>query len=191
MSFHQPTALSLIGKIQPLQSIFFCYYIIMLLRLFKELDTLVAEANRERDEEGLPRLGRSEFRVVGQMALWEQNVGLDLAATHDVDLFFTGSHWVQRRFEELLARAKLVLDDQSELIWMPEDTAYETLYEGPWVTAKVAQPEYVMISKARMAPRKNRTLLVEYLAKGASDLFFELAEAHGLDLEALVRDDDR
>ena len=71
---------------------------------------------------------------------------------------------------------------------MPAETGYDDLYRGRWVTATVAQPEYVLISKARTAPRKNRNLLLEYVAKGGSALFFALAERHGVDLDALVRD---
>ncbi|MBW2733339.1 MAG: hypothetical protein JRH20_13195 [Deltaproteobacteria bacterium] len=161
----------------------------MLSELFKQLDTLTHESNRERTEEGVPTITVAEFRVVGQMALWEADLGLDLAATHDLDAFVRAEYWTQKRFEELLGRHGLILDEQSELIWMPQETAYQTIYQGRWVTGMVAQPEYVLISKARTAPQKNRSLLIEYIAQRASDLFFTLAETYKLDLEGLMQDD--
>lgn len=44
----------------------------------------------------------------------------------------------------------------------------------------------VLLSKALKAPAKNRSLLTEYLAMGASERFLELAEKYHLDLEQFV-----
>ena len=50
----------------------------------------------------------------------------------------------------------------------------------------VADPDAVLISKACKAPEKNIGLITEYLAKGASERFFELAQKYALDLEQFV-----
>jgi hypothetical protein len=50
----------------------------------------------------------------------------------------------------------------------------------------VADPDAVLISKAARAPEKNKALITEYLAKGASERFFELARKHDVDLEQFV-----
>ena len=52
--------------------------------------------------------------------------------------------------------------------------------------AWVADPDAVLISKAYKAPEKNMGLITEYLAKGASERFFELAQKYAVDLEQFV-----
>ena len=69
---------------------------------------------------------------------------------------------------------------------MPRETRYDLLYKGTYVDAAVADPDAVLISKARKAPEKNKALITEYLAKGASERFFELAQKYAVDLEQFV-----
>jgi len=66
---------------------------------------------------------------------------------------------------------------------MPRETQYDLLYEGTYVDAQVADPDAVLISKACKAPEKNMGLITEYLAKGPSERFFELAQKYAVDLE--------
>ncbi len=158
----------------------------MLLKLFIKLDRLVHEENLERRNLGTFEINSSEIKIVGQMALMEAGLDLNLAATQDVDAFVKADYWVQKRFENLLVEIHKVYDDESEFIWMPAETAYRVLFAGKWVTAKVAEPEYVLVSKALKAPRKNKNLIVEYLAKGASPRFWELAQKYCLDLDGIL-----
>ena len=69
---------------------------------------------------------------------------------------------------------------------MPRETRYAPLYAGRYVDAFVADPDAVLISKACKAPEKNEALITEYLAKGASERFFELAQKYAVDLERFV-----
>jgi hypothetical protein len=66
---------------------------------------------------------------------------------------------------------------------MPRERQYDLLYEGTYVDARVADPDAVLISKACKAAEKNMGLITEYLAKGASERFFELAQKRAVDLE--------
>ncbi len=66
------------------------------------------------------------------------------------------------------------------------ETEWHVLYVGTHVTAHAADADAVLVSKARKAPQKNQALLVEYLARGASDRFFELAERYAVDLESFL-----
>ncbi len=50
----------------------------------------------------------------------------------------------------------------------------------------LAEPEAILLSKALKAPAKNRALIVEYLAKGATERFMTLAQKYALDLEQFV-----
>jgi hypothetical protein len=54
------------------------------------------------------------------------------------------------------------------------------------VEAFVADPDAVLVSKALKAAEKNRALVTEYLAKGASERFFDLARKYRVDLEQFV-----
>jgi hypothetical protein len=55
-----------------------------------------------------------------------------------------------------------------------------------FVTLKVADVDAILISKALKAPRKNRALLVEYLARGATTRFMRLAKKYNIDLESFL-----
>ena len=51
---------------------------------------------------------------------------------------------------------------------------------------QVADIDAVLLSKALKAPLKNRALIVEYVAAGASERFYALAARYGLDLEQFL-----
>jgi hypothetical protein len=122
-------------------------------------------------------------RVLGQSALWAAGVDLALTATQDLDAYGDYEWAVQQELERLLAQEGKVLDPHGREVWMPKETLYRPLYEGTFVEGLVADPDAVLISKALKAPEKNSALLTEYLAKGASKRFFELAREHHVDLE--------
>ena len=69
---------------------------------------------------------------------------------------------------------------------MPEETEYDLVFDGRWVRGFVAQPDFVLLSKALKAPEKNHPLIVELLATGASTRFYDLAERYELDLEQFL-----
>ena len=69
---------------------------------------------------------------------------------------------------------------------MPCETQYLLLYEGRHVEGYLADIDAILISKALKAPQKNRALITEYIAKGASERFMSLAGIYNLDLESFV-----
>jgi hypothetical protein len=69
---------------------------------------------------------------------------------------------------------------------MPKETRYRVLFRGEFVTLKVANVDASLISKALKAPRKNRALIVEYLARGATPRFMRLAHKYSVDLESFL-----
>jgi hypothetical protein len=69
---------------------------------------------------------------------------------------------------------------------MPKETRYSALYSGRFVELSVADSDAVLLSKALKAPVKNRQILVEYLARGASDRFLEMAKKYRLNLEQFL-----
>jgi len=158
----------------------------VLAEIVEELDQWVCARNAEYALEGVLRLAPCEIRVLGQGALFELGVGLTLDATHDLDVYANYPHSVEVQFRQLLKARNIVLDPMGHEVWMPPETQYDPIYQGKFVTAKVARAEYILISKAARAPARNRGLLAEYLAKGASPLFFELAERHRVNLEIFL-----
>lgn len=154
--------------------------------LFLALDRWVARENVRARAEGTPAHKKCTIRVLGQAALWVADLDLSLTATQDLDTYADYDWAVQKELERLLAKHGKVLDPHGREIWMPRETRYTPLYEGTYVEAFVADPDAVLISKARKAPERNATLITEYLAKGASKRFFELAKKYAIDLEQFV-----
>ena len=152
----------------------------------KELDSWVIRQNEESRTEGMALLPPCEIRLLGQSALFEAAVDLPLVGTVDVDVFANYQHSVQTQFAKLLKKRGLLLDPVGHVAWMPQETQYENVYDGLLVKGFIAEPDFVLLSKALKAPNKNRILLVEYLACGASPLFLKLANKYGVDLEQFV-----
>lgn len=158
----------------------------MLVEIAQKLDAFVVHRNLEAREEGMPLIGRCTLRLLGQMALFEQHAPLTLAATRDVDVRGRYPSEVDAELRRLLAAVGKEVDPVAREIWMPTETLYSTLYAGEYVTLEVADVDAVLISKALKAPVKNRALIVEYLARGASPRFMALARTYAIDLEAFL-----
>ncbi len=157
-----------------------------LVQIFLALDQWVAKANVRARAGGTRPHARCTIRVLGQAALWAAKPDLALTATQDLDAYADFEWAVQQELERLLAKEGKVLDPHGHEVWMPPETRYDPLYQGTHIEAFVADPDAVLISKALKAAEKNRALLTEYLAKGASERFFELAQKYEVDLEQFV-----
>jgi len=157
-----------------------------LAEVFLALDRWVARENVRARSEGTRAHKKCRVRVLGQAALWASGVDLALTATQDLDAYADYEWAVQQELERLLAAKGKVLDPHGHEVWMPRETRYDSLYEGRFVEASVADADAVLISKALRAPKKNQALVTEYLAKGASERFFALARKYGVDLEQFV-----
>jgi len=157
-----------------------------LAQIFLALDQWVARENVRARAEGMPAYKSCRVRVLGQWALWAAGVDLTLTATQDLDAYGDYEWAVQGELERLLAENGKVLDPHGHEVWMPRETRYNPLYQGTFVEALVADADAVLISKALKAAEKNRALITEYLAKGASKRFFELARKYRVDLEQFV-----
>jgi hypothetical protein len=154
--------------------------------IFLALDQWVARENVRARADGTPTHKKCTIRVLGQAALGVADLDLALTATQDLDAYADYDWAIQKELERLLAKDGKVLDPHGREIWMPRETRYAPLYKGTYVEAFVADPDAVLISKARKAPEKNAALITEYLARGASERFFELAKKYAVDLEQFV-----
>ena len=158
----------------------------VLVGIAERLDAWVVERNLEARAEGMRTLPACTIHLVGQSALLEVGVQLHLAVTNDVDVLADYTFAVEAELRRLLKQIGKELDPLSDQIWMPKETQYEMLFRGEFVTLKVADVDAILISKALKAPHKNRALLVEYLASGATPRFMRLARKYGVDLESLL-----
>jgi hypothetical protein len=155
----------------------------MLLRVAQSLDDWMIDQNVEARREGTPTLKPCTIRVLGQAALFEAKLELDLAQTKDVDVLADYQDAVRREFERLLGKEGRELDPLGHEVWMPRETRYTELFNGKLVRVLVAEPEAVLVSKALKAPAKNGPLITEYIATSASPRFFELATKYAVDVE--------
>ena len=158
----------------------------MLIGIIRKLDSWINAENRKADHEGFQPMKECEIRVIGQFALLEASLSIELAATADVDVLADYEHSIKQRFEQLLQAEGLLLDPVAHEAWMPKETQYNTIFSGRFVTLKIAGPDFVIISKAKKAPQKNRDLIVQYLAQAPSERFFELAEKYEISLEKFL-----
>ena len=121
------------------------------------------------------------------MALIEAHLGLQLFGTVDVDAYASFNNLAKSIFCEILAKNGLIYDELSAEIWMPEETEYEAIFKGQNFDGYIAKHEYVLVSKLLKAPMKNRNILVEYLAKQPSSLFWSLSKKYKVDIKELLK----
>lgn len=158
----------------------------MLQSVFQKLDAWLIAENKVRSQEGALRLPRTEIRIVGQTGLVEAHVDLELIETMDVDALGILDHLIQKKFDDLLRPYGKRFDPLSHEVWMPKETEYDRVFDGRFVRGLIARPEYILVSKAMKAPKKNFALIQEYLAKGPSETFLFLAKKYALDLEEFL-----
>ncbi len=153
-------------------------------KIFEEFDDWLKEENKE----GVIGPGYVTLRVVGQGALFLADINLKLRATKDLDAFVEAKHAVVIQLGKILKAHGLSFDHLSNEIWMPDETKYVDVFDsGYFLTVKRAGVEYIMISKAKMAPEKNKELIANYIAEGkATEEFFTLAQKYDIDLEGLL-----
>jgi hypothetical protein len=158
----------------------------MLENIAQRLDEWLAEQNALAREGGWALHRPCTIKLLGQVALIEAGVELGLAATKDVDVYADYDDAVEKEFARLLAAVGYELDPVGHEVWMPRETCYSPRFDGRFVQLVVAEVEAVLLSKALKAPVKNSLLIAEYLAKGASSRFLELAKRYHLKLEQFL-----
>jgi hypothetical protein len=156
--------------------------------MFESLDRWIEEQNAEARREGFIGIAKCTFRIVGQAALFEANIDIEMATTIDVDAFHDAESLVVAQLSEILRQNGLEYDELSNEIWMPEETKYTDLYRGANVTVLVAMPEFVLLSKAKMALAKNKVLLREYIASGPPESFFSLCQTYSVNMLNILKD---
>jgi len=159
----------------------------MLKEVFADLDEWAKKTNRGNLDDGMAPLGKCLIQVVGQTALLEAKLDINLAATADVDIYQQIEYGFRKKFEELLKAKGKFLDPVGHEAWMPDETTYKTIFQGRYVEGSIAEPEYVLISKALKAPKRNEKLILEYLSTHPTNLFYSLAKKYKVPLEEFIK----
>lgn len=158
----------------------------MFVELLSALDRWCVDERVRRRDDGTLGPKACVISLVGQTALLEAAVPLNLAATQDLDVVGSYELSVEMRFAELARDFGKTIDPHAREIWMPKETRFTVVFEGALVTGRVAEPDFVLLSKALKAPEKNRNLITEYLASGASPEFMAMARRYKVDLEQFL-----
>jgi hypothetical protein len=158
----------------------------MLKEVFKKFDKWIEGENTERDATGAQKL-KCDVYIIGQTALLEAKLQIQLAATMDVDLFRQLHGPMREKLDVLFAQYGKKIDPVGHEAWMPIETQFDLLFSGKFASCFIAKPEYILISKAKKAPIKNKNLIIEYIGNKPSKLFFDLAKKYEVRLEDFLK----
>ena len=138
-------------------------------RVFHDLDHRIDEENKLRTGSGARIISQSDIKVLGQTSLLAQpelTYQLELAQTGDLDAQIRSEHFVKVELKKILPKYHLIYDEDSELIFTPKGSQFNSLGEYKNLNVKVIDPESALVSKAVKAPKKNKQLIRLALAIG-------------------------
>ena len=105
---------------------------------------------------------------------------LNLIQTGDMDAELQMDYFTKNKLMELLEANGLVYDEDSHLIWIPENAKAIDLFKFKNIEVKLIDAESIFVSKAVRAPQKNRQLIRQAIASGKfPDLVDRIIENKG------------
>jgi len=138
-------------------------------KIFTELNQAVEFENRRRLKEGTLTIPKSEVLLLGQMSLMlNEPVAtiLTLIQTADMDAKLRMDYFTKNKLMGLLAANGLVYDEDSHLIWIPENAKVIEFLKLKNIEVKLIDAESALLSKAIHAPQKNKQLIRQAIASG-------------------------
>ncbi len=138
-------------------------------KIFTELNQAVEFENRRRLRDGKLKIPKSEVILFGQMSLMlNESVAtiLTLIQTADMDAKLRMDYFTKNKLMELLEANGLVFDEDSHLIWIPEDAREINLFKFKNIEVKLIDAESTLVSKDIHAPQKNKQLIRQAMASG-------------------------
>jgi hypothetical protein len=156
-------------------------------KIFTDLDEAVEFENLQRLKNGTLTIPKSEVLLFGQMSLMlnESVVKiLDLIQTGDMDAKLQMDYFTKNKLISLLKENGLVYDEDSHLVWIPENAKVIEWFKFKNIEVKLIDAESTLVSKAIHAPQKNKQLIRQAIASGKfPDLVDRIIENNGkLDL---------
>jgi hypothetical protein len=164
-----------------------------LLRIFEELNERITNENFARDDSGAAKVLPVEIQVLGQMTLLLNEAivkVLPLQRTGDLDAVILGTnHFVQQVLQkEILPKYNLILDSDSELVWIPPGSTFKIFCDLRYVRVNLLDAESALVSKAVKAPKKNKLLIIDAIASEKFPGLIERIEKYGGDLKYFLED---
>ena len=138
-------------------------------KLFRDLDRAVESENLQRLKDGTLPVPKSEILLFGQMSLMlNESVAtfLNLIQTGDMDAKLQMDYFTKNKLLELLKANGLVYDEDSHLVWIPDDAEVIELFRFENIVVKLVDAESTLVSKAIHSPQKNKQLIRQAIASG-------------------------
>ena len=138
-------------------------------KIFADLNQIIELENLQRLKEGTLTIPKSEVIIFGQMSLMlNESVAtiLNLIQTGDMDAKLRMDYFTKNKLLELLKSNGLVYDEDSHLVWIPEDAKVIELFNFNNIEVKMIDAESTLVSKAIHAPQKNKQLIRQAIASG-------------------------
>ncbi|MBW2407567.1 MAG: hypothetical protein JRF17_09375 [Deltaproteobacteria bacterium] len=138
-------------------------------KIFTDLNKAVEFENLQRLKQGTLTIPKSEVLLLGQMSLMlnESVVKiLNLIQTGDMDAKLRMDYFTKNKLLDLLEANGLVYDEDSHLIWIPENAKVIELFKFKNIEVKLIDAESTLVSKAIHAPQKNKQLVRQAIASG-------------------------
>ncbi len=165
----------------------------ILIQIFTELNDRITQENLERAKDGRIKIAAFEVKILGQATLLANDLIakiLPLQMTNDLDAVFEANEYFATHLlrTEILPKFNLILDPDSEKVWIPAGSKFEVILNLHHLKVKILDPESALVSKAIKAREKNKVLIIDALA---SELFPNLAERiekAGGDLDYFLKD---
>jgi len=152
-------------------------------KIFTDLDQAIELENLQRLKDGTLAIPKSEVLLLGQMSLMvNDSVApiLNLIQTGDMDARLRMDSFTKTKLMDLLEANGLVYDEDSHLIWIPENAKQIEVFKFKYIEVKLIDAESVLVSKAIHAPEKNKHLIRQAIASGKfPDLVNRIIENNG------------
>lgn len=158
----------------------------LLRSLFAELNARIEALNLERESDGLFAFPKAKVQLLGQFSLLVNkkiSTVLSLAHTGDLDALLKMDHSIKIELKKLLAKNGFVYDEDSPLIWIPEGSKFEEIYDFDHIKIESIDSESALVSKAIKARHKNLQLIREAIASDAFPTLVDRILKHGGRLE--------
>ena len=91
---------------------------------------------------------------------------VNLVQTGDMDAKLRMDYFTKNKLLELLEANGLVYDEDSHLVWIPENARTIELFTLKNIEVKLIDAESTLVSKAIHAPQKNKQLIRQAIASG-------------------------
>ncbi len=129
-----------------------------------DFEAALLRLHQERLSDERGSLPQVTLKLIGQIGLLANKQACEkllIPATRDVDALFKVDWIVRTTFKEVVARQGLVFDDLSEEAWIPSDATFNLISTSERLKVYALDPLDILVSKAKMAPEKNRILVAQ------------------------------